>query len=95
MELEPPDLIERADQSEGWGDEDWNRWETLQSRLETLGVKRLERRDADASGSGILLAETESIQSASFEQEEIAGDEPILDAIDRLLFKFAPPGVEL
>jgi hypothetical protein len=92
MELEPPNLIEEADQAEGWGEEDWDRWEKLESRLEALGVKRLERREAE-HGSGSLLAETESIQSASFEQEEIAEDEPLLDALDRLVFKFAPPGV--
>jgi hypothetical protein len=93
VELEPPNLIEEADQTEGWGEEDWDRWGRLESRLEALGVKRLERRDAEAGGGGILLAETESVQSASFEQEEIAEGEPILDAVDRLVFKFAPPGV--
>ena len=93
MELEPPNFIEEADQAEGWGEEDWDRWQRLESRLQTLGVKRLERRDAEAGGSVTLLAETESVQSASFEQEEIAEDEPLLDAVDRLVFKFAPPGV--
>jgi len=93
MELEPPNFIEEAEEAEGWGEDDWNRWQRLESRLEELGVKRLERRDAEAGADAILLAETESVQSASFEQEEIAEDEPILDALDRLVFKFAPPGV--
>ena len=93
MELEPPNFIEEADQAEGWGEEDWDRWQRLESRLQALGVKRLERREAEAGRGGILLAETESVQSASFEQEEIAEDEPLLDAVDRLVFKFAPPGV--
>jgi hypothetical protein len=93
MELEPPNFIEEADQSEGWGEEDWDRWHKLESRLEGLGVNRLERRDAEARSGAVLLAETESVQSTSFEQEEIAEDESLLDAIDRLIFKFAPPGV--
>jgi hypothetical protein len=94
MELEPPNFIDETDEVEGWGEDDWNRWQLLAARLEQLGVKRLERRDAEAGSGGILLAETESAQSASFEQEEIAEDEPLLDALERLLFKFAPPGVE-
>jgi hypothetical protein len=94
MELEPPNFIDETDEVEGWGEDDWNRWQLLAARLEQLGVKRLERRDAEAGSGGILLAETESVQSASFEQEEIAEDEPLLDALERLLFKFAPPGVE-
>jgi hypothetical protein len=93
MELEPPNFIDETDEVEGWGEDDWNRWQLLAARLEQLGVKRLERRDAEAGSGGILLAETESVQSASFEQEEIAEDEPLLDALERLLFKFAPPGV--
>jgi hypothetical protein len=93
MELEPPNLIDQADEAEGWSEDDWNRWELLGARLEQLGVKRLERRDAEAGSGGTLLAETESVQSASFEQEEIAEDEPLLDAIERLIFRFAPPGV--
>jgi len=93
MELEPPNFIDETDEVEGWGEDDWNRWQLLAARLEQLGVKRLERRDAEAGSGGILLAETESVQSASFEQEEIADDEPLLDALERLLFKFAPPGV--
>jgi hypothetical protein len=93
MELEPPNFIDETDEVEGWGEDDWNRWQLLAARLEQLGVKRLERRDAEAGSGGILLAETESVQSASFEQEEIAEDEPLLDALERLLFKFTPPGV--
>jgi hypothetical protein len=93
MELEPPNFIDEADQAEGWGTDDWDRWEMLETRLEELGVKRLERRDAEGGIGGILLAETESVQSSSFEQEEIAEAEPLLDAVDRLIFKFAPPGV--
>jgi hypothetical protein len=92
MELEPPNFIDETDEVEGWGDDDWNRWQLLAARLEQLGVKRLERRDAEGGSSGTLLAETESVQSASFEQEEIAEDEPLLDALERLLFKLAPPG---
>jgi len=93
MELEPPNLIDQADEAEGWGEDDWNRWQLLGARLEQLGVKRLERRDAEGGSGGTLLAETESVQSASFEQEEIAEDEPLLDALERLIFRSAPPGV--
>ena len=93
MELEPPNLIDQADEAEGWSEDDWNRWELLGARLEQLGVKRLERRDAEGGSGGTLLAETESVQSASFEQEEIAENEPLLDALERLIFRFAPPGV--
>ena len=93
MELEPPNFIDETDEVEGWDEDDWNRWQLLAARLEQLGVKKLERRDAEAGSSGILLAETESVQSASFEQEEIAEGEPFLDAVERLLFKLAPPGV--
>ena len=93
MELEPPNFIDETDEVEGWGEDDWNRWQLLAARLEQLGVKRLERRDAEAGSGGILLAETESVQSTSFEQEEIADNEPLLDALERLLFKFAPPRV--
>jgi len=92
MELEPPNFIDETDEVEGWGDDDWNRWQLLAARLEQLGVKRLERREAEGGSRGTLLAETESVQSASFEQEEIAEDEPLLDALERLLFKLAPPG---
>jgi hypothetical protein len=93
MELEPPNLIDQADEAEGWGEDDWNRWQLLEARLEQLGVKRLERRDAEGGSGGTLLAERDSVQSASFEQEEIAEDEPFLDALERLIFRFAPPGV--
>jgi hypothetical protein len=43
MELEPPNFIDETDEVEGWGDDDWNRWQLLAARLEQLRVKRLER----------------------------------------------------
>jgi hypothetical protein len=89
MELEPPNFIEEADQAEGWGEEEWDRWQRLQTRLQDLGVKRLEKRDAEEGAT--LLAEIESVQSAFFEQEAISEDEPILGALNRLALKLAPP----
>jgi len=86
MELEPPNFIEDADQAEGWGEEEWDRWQRLQGRLEELGVTRLEKR-----GPEMLLAYTESLQSAFYEQETISEGEPILGAVNRLVFKLAPP----
>ncbi len=91
MELEPPNFIEEADQAEGWGEQEWDRWQKLQARLEELGVKRLEKRGTDDAGSGMLLAYTELVQSAFYEQEPISEAEPILGAVNRLALKLAPP----
>ena len=91
MELEPPNFIEEADLAEGWGEQDWDRWQKLQARLEERGVKRLEKRVTDDPGSGmLLLAYTESVQSAFYEQEPISEGEPILGAVNRLALKLAP-----
>ena len=86
MELEPPNFIEEADLAEGWGEQEWDRWQRLQARLGELGVKRLEKR-----GPGMLLAYTELVQSAFYEQETISEGEPILGAVNRLALKLAPP----
>jgi hypothetical protein len=91
VELEPPNFIEEADQTEGWGEQEWDRWQQLQRRFEELGVKRLEKRGAETGGPGMLLAYTESVQSAFYEPEEISEDEPILGALNRLALKLAPP----
>jgi hypothetical protein len=91
VELEPPNFIEEADQAEGWGEQEWDRWQKLQSRLQELGVTRLEKRGDEKGGSGMLLAYTELVQSAFYEQEEISEDEPILGAVNRLALKLAPP----
>jgi hypothetical protein len=86
MELEPPNFIEEADLAEGWGEQEWDRWQRLQTRLGELGVTRLEKR-----GPAILLAYTELVQSAFYEQETISEDEPILGVVNRLALKLAPP----
>ena len=91
MELEPPNFIEEADLAEGWGKQEWDRWQKLQARLEELGVKRLEKRATEDGGSGMLLAYTELLQSAFYEQEPISEGEPILGAVNRLALKLAPP----
>jgi hypothetical protein len=91
MELEPPNFIEEADLAEGWGEQEWDRWQKLQARLEELGVKRLEKRGTDDGGAGMLLAYTESLQSAFYENEPISEGEPILGAVNRLALKLAPP----
>ncbi|OLB24998.1 MAG: hypothetical protein AUH17_02715 [Actinobacteria bacterium 13_2_20CM_68_14] len=91
MELEPPNFIEEADLAEGWGEQEWDRWQKLQARLQELGVKRLEKRAADDGGAGMLLAYTELVQSAFYEQEPISEGEPILGAVNRLALKLAPP----
>jgi hypothetical protein len=91
MELEPPNFIEEADVAEGWGEQEWDRWQKLQARLEELGVKRLEKRGTDDGGAGMLLAYTESLQSAFYEKEPISEGEPILGAVNRLALKLAPP----
>jgi hypothetical protein len=39
----------------------------------------------------MLLAYTESVQSAFYEQEPISEGEPILGAVNRLALKLAPP----
>jgi hypothetical protein len=91
MELEPPNFIEEADLAEGWGEQEWDRWQNLQARLEERGVKRLEKRRADDAGSGVLLAYTELMQSSFYEEEPISEGEPILGAVNRLALKLAPP----
>jgi len=91
MELEPPNFIEEADLAEGWGEQEWDRWQKLQARHEELGVKRLEKRGTDDAGSGMLLAYTELVQSAFYEQEPISEGEPMLGAVKSLALKLAPP----